>query len=533
MSFTAVRIPYRQTAAFSAIANDYVDQAAALRPFFGYAPTLAGAARMMEERAAFGGNRPLLVQALREQYGDLAADSPVQTQIEALLSPDTFTVTTAHQNNLFTGPLYFHYKIIHAIRLADDLKRAFPDKHFVPVYYMGSEDADFAELNHFRVQGENYQWLTRQKGAVGRMKLDKEITALIRKLEGQIGGLPSGAELAGRFREAYQEGRTVQEATFRFIHGLYARYGLLVLLPDAALLKQQMIPVFREELLAQTSVAIVEETGMALQEAGYKVQASARDINLFYLKDDIRNRIEKKDGAYRVVDTEIRFTEEEILRELETFPERFSPNVILRGLYEETILPNIVFIGGGGELAYWLQLKALFVHHKVPFPLLLLRNSCLLLENKWKEKISKTGFTAEDFFLPAEKLLNRLVEKETNHELTLNGQLAELELLYAALKKQATAVDPTLAANVEALRVKAAAGLTALEKKMLRAEKRKFTTQRRQVEAIKEHLFPGGGLQERTENFSYYYARWGAMLLDELYRHAPVFEQEFVILTGD
>ena len=349
-------------------------------------------------------------------------------------------------------------------------------------------------------------------------------------MEGQLGILPFGKEIINLIRESYQEGSTLQEATFRFVHALFNEFGLLVLLPDNAALKRTMIPVFREELLEQPAAAIIEKSAAALNEADYKVQASAREINLFYLKDDIRNRIEKKGEQYQVVDTNLRFSQEEMMTELDTHPDRFSPNVILRGLYEETILPNIAFIGGGGETAYWLQLKGLFEYYKVPFPVLVLRNSFLLLEKKWQDTILKTGFTIEDFFQSGEVLLNRLVKIGSPEKVVLNGSLTAIEKLYESVKSQAGAVDQTLEQHVEALKTKTIFRLKELEKKMLRAEKRKYSDQQRQIASVRTALFPGNGLQERSENISYFYAKWGRDFLRKLYEESLTLEQEFVIL---
>jgi len=295
-----------------------------------------------------------------------------------------------------------------------------------------------------------------------------------------------------------------------------------------------MIPIFKDDLLNQTASGIVEKTAERLTHAGYKVQANPREINLFYLKNDSRERIEKKNGPigeYSILNSQLSFTEEDIIKELDEHPERFSPNVILRGLYQETILPNLAFIGGGGETAYWLQLKDLFKYYKVPFPMLVLRNSFLIIEKKWQERIAKLGFTIEDLFLSQEELLNRVVMNESKNEVKLNGSLPELEQMYENFKKQASAVDSSLEKHVEALKLRTVHRLQELEKKMLRAEKRKFADQQRQINTIKEHLFPGNGLQERYDNFSYYYAKWGKAFIEKLFEQSLVLEEEFVVLT--
>ena len=198
----------------------------------------------------------------------------------------------------------------------------------------------------------------------------------------------------------------------------------------------------------------------------YKVQAHPRDINLFYLKDDIRERIEVREGKYEVLNSKIVFTKEELLTELRNHPERFSPNVILRGLYQETILPNIVFIGGGGELAYWFELKALFERYNIPYPVHVLRNSFLIVEKKIQEKINKLRFTDEDIFLPEQDLVNKLVVRESDKKLQLNGTLSATEQLYENIKQQAVSIDATLEMHVNALKTTTLHRLRELEKKL-------------------------------------------------------------------
>jgi bacillithiol biosynthesis cysteine-adding enzyme BshC len=330
-------------------------------------------------------------------------------------------------------------------------------------------------------------------------------------------------------RRHFIKDREIKDATFGLVNELFASFGLLVLIPDSAALKGLMLPVFEQEIFNPASSTIVEKTSENLSQY-YNVQAQPREINLFYLEHGIRERIVRTDNGFKVNNTSLHFSEAEMKTLLQQHPERFSPNVILRGLFQETVLPNIAFIGGGGELAYWMQLKDLFDYYHVSFPVLILRNSFLLLEKKWKERIDKLNISLKDCFRNADELLNRLAKENAEHPLTLNGKWEEADRLFEAMRLQAAAVDPTLSQHVAALKKATLNKLAVLEKKMLRAEKRKHADSKRQIEAMRAHLFPGNGLQERSDNFFYYYAVYGPSLLQQLYYHSATLEQQFTVL---
>lgn len=529
--FAAEHISYKETNAFSRIVKDYLEDHPALQPFHAYRPTHEGMKAALQQRKNQHTDRATLVNVLRQQYEGVATSSAVMENIAALQKENTFTICTAHQPNLFSGPLYFIYKILHAIRLSAYMQEQFPEEKFVPVYYMGSEDADLEELNHINVRGKKYEWGTKQKGAVGRMTIDAALVKLLEELGQQLGVEPNGSEVCSLLSKCYAKGKTIQNATFELVDRLFHSYGLVVLIPDHADLKRQMLPVFEDDIFRQQPSAIVEETSNKLS-VEYDVQAHPREINLFYLKDDIRERIVRVGDNFIVHHTEIRFTEEELKKELHDHPERFSPNVILRGLFQETILPNMAFIGGGGELAYWLQLKDLFSHYHIPFPVLVLRNSLMIVDKQQQALASKLGLSPTGLFRPGLQILDELIERE-GRKPRLNGEVEELKQIYNGLKDLATSFDPTLHQHVEALKVRTVAQLLNLEKKMLRAERKKHEATQRQVARLRQQLFPNNGLQERVENFSSYYARWGAAFINELYMHSLALEQQFTIIKED
>lgn len=522
-------LSYQQTGYFSKLVADYVSGGEQLQNFYQHSVSIEGMKAAIAARQAFATNRQLLVDGLTNQYQDIALSNKQIANLEALLSNDTFTVTTAHQPNIFTGPLYFIYKIIHAIKLADELKKKLPEYNFVPVYYMGSEDADLDELGYINLGGEKLVWNTKQTGAVGRMVVDKALLQIITSIQGQLGIHPFGNDLIAIFSQCYTLGKTIQQATLELVNTLFADYGLLVVVPDNAVLKASFNSVVTKEITEQFSHKAVAETIAALCQH-YKVQAGGRELNLFYLFEDKRERIEVDSLKFRVPSLGLEFSENEILKELNNHPERFSANVILRGVFQETILPNIAFIGGGGELAYWLELKRVFEAVNVPYPMLILRNSLLFVTEEQIKRIKKLGFTVEDFFKKPFDLINTLVLKNSIKQLDISKQIEATKALYQELQLIAGAINVTLANHTEALQIKALKPLFELEKKMLRAEKRHFEAEQRQIEKLKSELFPNNSLQERVENFSTYYSKYGKDWLQVIYNQSLSLEQQFTVV---
>lgn len=525
-SFTV--LPYQSTGYFSRIITDYLDEAPHLKSFYQHPVSLNGIREAIRNRNEFPVNRQALVSALENQYAALETASALKKNISLLIENNTYTVCTAHQPALFTGSLYFIYKILHTIKLASKLNSDIPGSNFVPVFYMGSEDADLEELSKFYLNGEKIVWNTQQTGAVGRMS-NKGLGKLIDRISMELGVHVHGQDLENLLRSSFQESEDVQTGMLRLINQLFGHYGLVVLNADNDLLKAEMKVVFKDDLLNHRAGDTVSASVQQLSEY-YKIQANPRAINLFYLKDAIRERIEQVGDEWMVIGTDIRFTREQLLTELEEHPGRFSPNVILRGLYQETILPNIAFIGGGGELAYWLELKALFSMYKVPFPMLILRNSFLLIDKDSHLLMRKLGISETSIFKPEEKLKTRFVERNSTRQLALEKEIEDLAGYYDHLQQLATAIDPTLKTHVKALKTRALKTIEALEKKFLRAEKRHYDTELRQLAKLKEKLFPLQGLQERIDNFMPYYARWGKSFIDLLYSHSFTLEQQFGIL---
>ena len=537
MNFKASFLPYVQTGYFSKIVLDYINRETEILPFYQYPVSIEGLKASIQARKKFATDRTLLVSVLQKQYSVVTTSTIVTDNIQLLQHENTFTICTAHQPNIFTGPLYFIYKILHVVKLAEHLKISMPGNNFVPVYYMGSEDADLEELGHIYINGEKQEWVTDQTGAVGRMKVDKALVQLIDRFSGQLTVYPFGEEIIALMKACYRDGITVEQATFNLVNKLFAEYGVVVLLPDNAALKAAFAGVIEKELVSAFSHAAVQETVKKFPP-DYKVQASGRELNLFYLTEGQRGRIEMKTGnqmatRWVVMDTDLEFTKDELMAELKAHPERFSPNVILRPVYQEWILPNIAFIGGGGEIAYWLQLKKVFEAVGTSYPLLVLRNSFMLVEEEVRLLTDKLKLTYAGLFKAEPDIMNYLVCRDSLQQVNLEQEKLELTTFYEHLKGVAGKIDTTLQRHTEALQAQALKKIATLEKKMLRAEKKKFEAQKRQLHRLKSQLFPGNNLQERGDNMMTYYAKWGGGFIRMLYENSNALEMEFGVLAEE
>lgn len=533
MPFCCTYLPYRSAGSFSPLVLDYLSGSEALKSFYSFSPDKAGIEKAIEERKKFPVNRKLLADILKNQYEKLNPREKALQNIALLQKENTFTICTAHQPNLLTGYLYFVYKIVHAIKLSEVLSSQFPDYHFVPVYYMGSEDNDLDELGAFRFNGEKFRWdASGQKGAVGRMNpesLKPLLDALFRQM-GPPG--PNCEALKHLISTAYLGHKDISDATQYLVHELFGRFGLIVLNPDEPELKRAFSDVMKDDLLNHTAEKIVSRQ-MNRLSANYKTQAFPRPINLFYLKDQIRERIERQERGFSVVNTNICFSETELLEELEKHPERFSPNVILRGLFQESILPDVVFIGGGSEVAYWMQLNALFDHYKVFFPAVLLRQSVLWISENENKLRMQAGLSLEDLFKPETELEENLVFSHFGDGWKPDEELEQLEHVLGSLKQKAVKLDPSLGRSSEAVLTKIRYQILILEKKMVRAGKRKKQVEISRIGKLKKQLFPGGGLQERVENFLPFFLRLGADYFDILKEKTDPLRNQFLIIAEE
>jgi bacillithiol biosynthesis cysteine-adding enzyme BshC len=530
MTLKKERISFKDSKQFSKLFIDYVNGTEQLKPFYSYSPKIESFKQIIADKSNEGLNREVLASVLKEQYASLTDTSLQLKNIELLLDKKTYTVCTGHQLCLFTGPMYFIYKILSTINLAEEFKKNYPDYNFVPVYWMASEDHDFAEIQSIHLFGKTVSWNNEHaKGAVGRLE-SFSMDTVIDELKLILGDSSNANELLELFQEAYLKHHDLAGATRFMVHQLFKEYGLLILDPDAKELKREFTLFIKDDVLNNTNHAIVQQSIDELSKLGFSAQVNPREINCFYIKDGIRERIENDGNVFSVLNTDITFTKEAIVTEIELHPNRFSPNVVLRPLYQQCILPNVAYIGGPGELAYWLEYKAMFNHHNIVFPILMPRNFALLSDEKTNQQIGKLGFIVNDFFQDVDVLNKSFVTKNASGSLDLTAEQAGISAAFDDVMTKAIAVDATLKGTVEAEMQKALNSIKNIESKIVRAEKQKQETSINQIKKIKAKFFPEDTLQERYENFAPFYIKHGKQFISIIKEELKPFDFELLIL---
>jgi bacillithiol synthase len=525
------KISYGATGLLNSLITDYINGNESLMPFYSYPQNIDSFKEAIAERRKYPFYRKELKEVLLQQNHQIAADYPdVLKNIQSLSDENTFTVTTGHQLCIFTGPLYLIYKIISTINLAEELSKAYPSCHFVPVYWMASEDHDFEEINHIHLFNKKLVWNYEAKGASGG--LDPEtMTTLLSELKEVMGDSANAKELYRIFEEAYMFNSNLADAMRFLVYKLLGDYGVVVVDGNEPALKKLFKPVLHDELEKHSSFNYVEATNSKLHELGYKPQVNPRNINLFFMEDGVRERIVKApDEHFEVVNTDLAFSKVMMLDLLEKQPERFSPNVVLRPVYQEYILPNLAYVGGPGEIAYWLQYRTLFNYHKVHYPVLVHRGSVLLIDQPLNKKLHQFNMTPVDLFSSLDDLVKKFLNAEAG-ELDVSEFISLSNNLFNKLREKVVAIDQSLAGTVNAEEQKLLNSLELIKKKVMAAIKRQNETSVAQLKGIKDRAFPEGVLQERYLNFIPFYLTYGNAFIGLLKKEIAVMEKSLVVLT--
>ncbi|MBK5285812.1 MAG: bacillithiol biosynthesis cysteine-adding enzyme BshC [Bacteroidia bacterium] len=515
------QIDFSKHILISPIVADYIAGDNFIEAFYKYKPSIDSVPRVIADKSKEKIDRNLLVEVLNKQYSSLRKNQNVEKNISLLASEKTFTVTTGHQLNLFTGPLYFIYKILATVQLTRQCAIRFPDFNFVPVYWMASEDHDFEEINHIHLFGEKIEWSGEgaknfggPSGKLGTQGISVLLETVRKKIEKEEGS----EKLIELLRNAYLKHESLVDATRYLVNELFGKYGLVVIDANEKRLKEKFTEVLKDDLVNHSSFNLVSETSKQL-EKNYKVQVHPREINLFFMTDGSRERITGDAEKY--------------LKELESSPENFSPNVVLRPLYQEMLLPDVAVIGGPAEIAYWLQYKKMFEHYKVNFPMLLLRKSFMFIDEKSYQTMKQLDMEVGNIYLPLDEIINKYIAHITWKTISLDEEKQQSENTFKALSEKVASIDSTLSASVNAEREKTFAGIEKLEAKLRKAEKIKHEVAIQKIKNLKQKLFPHEMLQERYENFIPFYLKYSDAFFETLLNNGDVFDFKLNVLLEE
>lgn len=523
-------VNYEEIPKFSTLVKDYLKGDAKIDEFVEYNFDMHSIPDIITQSKDFKVNRALLKSQVVEEYKGFELGSVLSNNIQRLSDSNTFTVTTAHQLVLLSGPLYFIYKICNVIALSRKLNNQYPNQHFVPVFWMGSEDHDFEEINHINLSGNKIEWLSDFGGATGEYPTDS-MNSFFASIKEFFANDEEAIKVVLNFEKMYSNAKNLTEASFTFLHHLFGKYGLVIVDGNKAAFKKVFAPIMKSELFDRNTDGLVKTTQQRLIEVGYHAQATSRDINLFYKTTGSRERIIYEDGLFKVNHTDIHFSNEAILEELNSFPERFSPNVILRPLYQQSVLPNVMYVGGGGELAYWMQLKNIFHFYKVQYPMLVLRTSAHIVSKSIHKKISKFNLPLTAYFEDIEEVKKKYIAS-TDEEgvLDIGEELESIREIISSLQSKANKVDASLVSWVGAEGSKLEKSLESISARLTKTKKQQIEVQLQQLEKIVQSFTPNNSLQERIENFLPYFVRYKFEFIETLIENLDTMEKQFTLV---
>ena len=528
-----LELAYKDTGYFSKFVLDYLEEREPLKQFYKYPVSLEAFKHVINDKTNDIINRDLLVEVLESQNEEPASNyMSVKHNIKLLAENNTFTITTGHQLCIAGGPLYFIYKVISVLNLCKSLEKEYPDNNFVPIFWLASEDHGEGEISEINLFGKTLKWIHTQKGASGKRgttpysKIDAELRELFKEDD-------RAQEILTIFTDSYlgQKGLTLAQATRSYLYKLFGEYGLVVIDGDDIKLKGEFASIMKDELLNSSTKKKVSET-ISRYGQDYKIQANVREINLFYLGSNFRERIVKQGMNYKVLNTEYHFSEADMLKEMNSHPERFSPNVLTRPLFEEKILPNLAYVGGPGESAYWMQLKSIFEYHNINYPMVILRDSVQWIDTVSQQKLMKIDVDIQQIFQSIEMLEQQYIQTNAT-SFSSDKYFQQLNVLFDGLSQDVSKIDQTLLRTAMGEKVRFEQGLENVIGKTNKAIKRKHEVELNQLRKLKEKLFPNDGLQERYDNIIPLYSRYGKDFIQLLIDNLNVLNKKFTVLLEE
>lgn len=521
------KIKLADTGLVSSLVIDYLNMKPELAQLYNKPHALEEYGELIQSKQFSASQRNTLVNAIENHYGNagiqLTNYAKVNANIKLLLEPNTFTITTGHQLVLAGGPLFVAYKILTTVKICIELKQKYPQNNFIPVLWLASEDHDFEEISEVFLFNKTYKWYTQNNnkpvGTLTLEDLENDIDAIVEVISNN----DTGKKWSELLKDSYKNSSNLSFATTKLFHELYKEFGLVIVEPNDKNLKQSLVQTIVKDILTQEHFLVQTETNEQIEKLGYKTQINAREVNFFYLHETLGRRLIKKkdDNTFALNETDILFTKAELEHLITTSPERFSPNVNLRPVYQETILPNLAYIGGPAEVAYWLQLKNIFKVNQIQMPVIVLRFMALLAGNAITGKLEKFNLGISDLFLTENALREKFIAAQNN--LSYENTFSEL------LDKFQQAIDETRPLSNQVAKDLLTTKLSIkdyLDQKRKELKKELLNKQDAELEKVyklRSRVFPKNIFQERIESLFQFECQLNRLLSEEILNEIEAF----------
>ena len=477
-------------------------------------------------------NRKVLVDQLKKQYSEVKLSKETFININSLIDSNTFTITTGHQLNLFTGPIMVIYKIAQVISMARFLNSKIKNFNYVPIFWLASEDHDFDEISYVNISNEQIKWdIDSYNNRVGKIILN-DFNRITDDYKSKIIDAEFKIQLEELINQSYINEDSLSFSTLKFINSLFGKHGLIIIDPDKKAFKELFIENFKNEII-DSRCKIDTENQIEKNKKdieSYKPQVNPSEINFFKITSKGRKRIRRKNNAI-LVDDEKEYSTQEFINQIESNPERFSPNVLMRPLFQEKILPNICYVGGPNELKYWMQLKLFFDNSNLQYPILKLRSSAFIIDQKTSLKIKKTDVELEYFFKSINDLVNYKLKKLSTVNVSFDSIKETLSDQFNKLRDVSNKTNKSFEGALNAQEKKQMKGIDDLEKKLIKAEKKNHQEQISNIKIIFESLHPSNVDQERHLNFANFYSVKGQALIDHLVDKVLIPDDKILVIN--
>lgn len=543
---------------YSQLARDYITafETSPVKDFFPISPNERGVGlkELIEKRVKHSSTpeekakRKILVETLHKQHSNAGTLTlKVEENLKALLSEKCCAVVTGQQVGILGGPLYTIYKALHTVILANQLKSLFPDNEFVPIFWQETEDHDFEETSFINIITSNFELRTIRyvpaedisRRQIGGLTFEKEaLEQVFSEIESFIPKTDFTDEVLSLYKGAYQEDFTFAESQAQFLGELLSDEGLLILDPNTPELKKQAAHIFKKEIETAPYLSDnIRNKSKEITKHGYHAQLDPQGMTLFIAEEGRRYKLSKIGDGFSYNNKPLTSSEmNTILRE---HPERFSMNVVMRPLVQDTILPTVAYVAGPGEIAYFAQLKAAYDWAGIQMPVIVPRIGMTILEERFEKLLEKYHITSEDLLDKGKDFIAKLLSSEQEQVLSdsFNKASTELDKALEELRKYISMTDATLDPALTSVKGKILFTLKDFEGKSLAAERKKQSGAKQQFEKALNVLLPEGKLQERELSLLYFLNKYGIGFWTELKKklmtHPIETNEHHIIKTSD